>query len=252
MVISDRWKYLFVELPNTASTAIHTELCENYEGISILHKHALYSEFLRIANAEQKKYFVFSGIRNPLDVAVTLYVKYKTDHKGVFTDPEKLKSYARFPQAALRRYSFVTATDADFPTFLIKFYRFPYDNWSRLSHKKFDFIIRFENLLDDFTKALVLIGVKQKRPLPLINPTDGKAADFLSYYTPEIRDHARRTFGPFMKTWGYTFPPEWADDSVPWLSQVQYHILGLVRRHSEWGTSSLARLLRKLLDVSGL
>jgi hypothetical protein len=73
MVISHTYKYLFVELPHTASTAIHQELCENYEGIPIIRKHAPYHEFIRIATAEEKVYFVLSGIRNPLDEAVSIY-----------------------------------------------------------------------------------------------------------------------------------------------------------------------------------
>jgi hypothetical protein len=178
MVISQKHRYLFVELPNTASTAIRRELCEHYDGMPILRKHAYYSEFLKIASAEEKTYCVFSCIRNPLDVAVTVYVKYKTNHKGVYTDPEKTRMHVLLPRAALRRFNFIRSTGADFPTFLKRFYRFPYNDWSSLSHDKFDFVIRFENLQDDFAKVLELIGVEQKRSLPLVNPTQGKG-DFL-------------------------------------------------------------------------
>jgi hypothetical protein len=251
VVISRVHEYLFVELPNTASTAIRRELCEHYDGVPVLHKHAYYIEFLSVASAKEKEYFVFSCIRNPLDIAVTLYCKYKTDHKGFYSDPKKTKAHAPLPRAALRRYDFIHNTDASFPAFLRRFYRFPYDNWSSLSHHKFDFVIRFENLQDDFAQVLELIGIEQKRPLPTVNPTQEKD-DFLSYYTPEVYDHAKAVFGPFMKKWGYGFPSEWGEGSVSLSSQMQYRILGFLRRHSEWSTSFYAPLLRRLLDSSGL
>lgn len=225
MVISHEHKYLFVELPHTGSTAIRRELCGNYDGVPILHKHARHHEFLTIANAEEKAYFVFSGIRNPLDMVVTLYSKFRTNHRD-YTNPTKL-----ITKKALEEFHFITSTNADFTTFFKKFYRLPYDNWSSLSHGEFDFIIRFESLQEGFAKALELIGLEQKRPLPVVNKTAGREDDFLSqYYTPEIYQQAKRVFGPFMKRWGYDFPPEWGDDPIPWSSWVQFYILDILRK----------------------
>lgn len=66
MVISDKYKYLFVELPHTGSTAISRELCEYYDGTQILSKHIFYHQFLKTATPKRKNYFVFSCIRKPL------------------------------------------------------------------------------------------------------------------------------------------------------------------------------------------
>jgi hypothetical protein len=71
MIISHKHKFLFVELPLTASTAISRELRANYGGEKILFKHATYQDFLRVANTHEREYFVFSGLRNPLDKAVS-------------------------------------------------------------------------------------------------------------------------------------------------------------------------------------
>ncbi|NJN96772.1 MAG: hypothetical protein HC875_23010 [Anaerolineales bacterium] len=94
MIISHTHRYVFVQLPHAGSTAIGTELVENYEGVTILHKHAHYLEFLRIASADEKKYFVFSSIRNPLDEAVSIYTHFKTNPYQIFTNPKKLKKMA--------------------------------------------------------------------------------------------------------------------------------------------------------------
>jgi hypothetical protein len=242
MIISHKHRYLFVELPHTGSSTISIELCQYYDGVPILYKHARYHEFLKTADAEEEKYFIFSCIRNPLDTAVTSYFRLKTI-------PDIVKRHTRWisRRYTLKRCAFIQNTDADFPAYFKKFYRFPYDNWSSLSHKEVDFIIHFENLQDDFSKVLKLLGIDQRRPLPVRNKTAGKRKDFWSYYTPEIRDQAIRVFGPFMKKWGYDFPPEWGDNSIPWLSQVQYDVLGVLRRHMIW---PLAQLTRKPLPVT--
>jgi hypothetical protein len=231
MIISHTHKYLFVELPRTASTAISHELREMYDGQSILRKHATYYDFLKIASPAEKEYFVFAGIRNPLDDAVSLYFKYRGDHKQKFTAlAENRRKKRRLAEhAAAIKFRFIKQTEADFPTYFKRFYKIPYNTWSDLSHKQFDFVIRFENLQADFARALELIGIEQKRPLPQVNPTGGRGRDFASYYTPEIIPRARRVFGPYMRQWGYTFPPEWGDAPLPWWTQAEFAFYNVFR-----------------------
>ncbi len=183
MVISERYKYLFVELQLTGTTAISTELCENYSGERILSKHSRFHEFSRICKEAHEKYFVFSGIRNPLDITVSQYFKAVSNHRGKYTNPKKWKRYGgTLSEKALKRYNYIIKTNADFSKYFMKFSVIPYDDWSRLYHKKMDFIVRFENIQEDFSEVLKLIGLKQIRPLPVINKTDIKESDFLAYY----------------------------------------------------------------------
>lgn len=257
MIISHTHKYLFVQLPHTGTTAIGRELCQNYDGVPILGKHSYYCEFMQIATPEEKTYFVFSCIRNPMDEIVSSYCKHKSNQNDVYTNPKKwLKNGGFINNADLERYNFIKDNDADFPAFFMRFCKSPYDNWSSLSHHKFDFIIRFENLQEDFATALRLIGIEQKRPLPAKNRTCGKRRDYLSYYTPETYERARGVFGPFMKKWGYEFPPEWGiDNSVPWWWQQRFHIYGFFRRFY-WkyrrGSSFHARATNRLLRNLGV
>jgi len=255
MIISHKHKYLFVAIPHTGSTAISRELCENYAGVPILRKHADYHEFLEIANAEEKTYFVFAGIRNPLDEAVSLYFKYKTTHRETYTNPKRLKKNGgHVTDVHLRKFNFIKNTNADFPTYFKKFYTLPYNNLISLSRKEFGFVIRFENLQDDFSQVLRLLRIEQKRPLPVVNKTTERRRDFLSYYTPEIYEQARRVFGPFMRKWEYDFPPEWGDNAIPWSSQIQFYVLDPCKRfhwrHLKWGSSFYARAFRRLWDGS--
>jgi hypothetical protein len=221
MVISHIHRYLFVELPYSASTTISEELCEMYGGTRILYKHAKYIEFLRIASREEKQFFVFSCIRNPLGEAPSHYFRYKTNHDQMYTDPEKRVRYG-ITGGELRMYHWIQSANPGFPEFMRRAYRIPYDNWSTLSHREFDFLIRFENLQADFQEGLGRLGLEVLRPLPRRNATRDKEPDYLTYYSPEVIPHAKRIFGHFMSEWGYKFPPEWGTFSPTMWDDVEF------------------------------
>ena len=130
---------------------------------------------------------------------------------------------------AVVRYRFIKRTEADFATYFRRFYHIPYNTWSDMSHRDFNYVIRFEHLQADFARVLELIGLEQKRPLPHVNRTGGKERDYLAYYTPDIIPRARRVFGPYMEQWGYGFPPEWGDAPVPWWVRGEYAFYNLFR-----------------------
>ena len=230
MIISHKHKYVFVALPQTGSTAISLELRQNYAGEKILIKHATYEDFLKVATPEEKAYFVFSCIRNPLDYAVSQYFKYVTDHKHKYTDPKRAHRLRGIvAQLYRQRFEFVRQEQPTFAEYFKKYYRTPYSNWSSLSHKDFDFIIRFEHIQDDFAEALRQIGLEPLRPLPHTNSTAKKNHDYLKYYTPDIIAHAKWVFGPYMKQWNYEFPPEWGNTEVEPLNQLQFNFLNVFR-----------------------
>ena len=135
MIVSDKHNYVFVELPHTGSTAISKELCENYDGTQVLQKHSLFHEFQSLAKQE-KKYYVFSCIRDPLDEVVSIYLKYRTDQIAEYT---QVTDYKR---ASLDRYIFAKNNNNRYQDSLKKFYKLPYDNWSCVAHKQFDYVLR--------------------------------------------------------------------------------------------------------------
>ena len=231
MVISHDHRYLFVELPQTGSTAISRELRQHYGGQEILHKHATYGEFLKVADRDKRTYFVFSGIRNPLDNAVSSYFKCKTDHHGTYSSVSDRPAFSRFFfRNRSKGLEFIQKNNADFSTYFLRFYRYPYDNWSAISHRKFDFIIRFERIRQDFSRVLEMVGLEQARPLPIMHTTAEKHSEFASYYTPEAIRRAKHVFGSFMKRWGYEFPAEWGSHSISRMNRVEYEFLNLFRK----------------------
>jgi hypothetical protein len=230
MVISDRYRYLFVELPHTGSTAVSRELCEHYDGRKILHKHATYEEFLRVATPEQRTYFVFSTVRNPLDEAVSVYHKFATDHRHRFSDPAKLAKRSWLARHRdLMKYRFARRDDVDFPAFVRRFYRWPYNSWSHLSHGRFDAVMRYETLADDFASVLRQVGLTPQRRLPVVNATGGRRRGFADYYTRELIPHAMAVFGPYMERWGYAAPDGWGEPHVTRVTRVRFAIFNAFR-----------------------
>lgn len=230
MVISHKYRYLFIELPKTGSSAIHHELIKKYEGKRILQKHSLYHHFLRVASPEEKRYFVFSTIRNPLDETVSRYFGYKMDWQLGFRNLKAANRRHLVSRYHERRYSYIHENEADFPAYFRRFCRLPYSNASSLAHDRFDFILRFEHLANDFEELLQILNIAQIRPLPRENVTPGRSEDFLSYYVPSIRERARYVFGPFMNRWGYEFPDEWGDSTVSRFAWYNFRLINLVRK----------------------
>jgi hypothetical protein len=238
MIVSHEYRYVFLQLPHCGSTAIGRELCAYYGGVDILSKHSNYLEFLRIASAEQRHYFAFSTIRHPLDEAVTRYFRYKTNQRESFTDPAWLVENGGWVTGQdLEMYRWVQAESVEFPTFARRYYRLPYDNWSCLSHHQLNYVIRFESLAEGFAEALARLGLKQGRPLPVVNRTPEKEGDFFAMYPPELRPWAVRIFAPFMHEWGYEFPPQWEATALTPAARLEYQTLKLCRR-MYWGRLS--------------
>jgi hypothetical protein len=233
MIISDKHKYIFIQIPHTASTAIGDELCINYDGKRILNKHSLYFEFEKLANAEEKNYFVFACIRNPLDDVVSRYFKYKSNHMETFTTPrywQKNGGNGWVTNKQLSQYQWIAEQDATFENFFLKYYQIPYDSWISIEAQKYDYVMRFESIEQDFNEVLNSLKLTQKRTLPFRNKTSLKDQDVFSYFTPEIQKQALFVFGPFLKKWGYNFPEDWNDQSISVLSQIEFELLSVVRK----------------------
>lgn len=222
MVISHEYKYVFIEVPQTASTAITAELRQHYGGERTLHKHANYSQCCRAWPEVRGNYFTFAAVRNPLDQVVSYYTKLKTNHRGNYTDPTRFQRNGGWvPELQLEHYEFIQKNDADFASFFREFYSRVFHEWVLLGHGQFDFVMRFENIREDFATVLRTLGLCPVRPLPVVNPTEEKK-HFLNYYPPEIRALVARYMGPFLKKWGYGLPSEWGDVPIPWSTGVRF------------------------------
>lgn len=240
MIISRRHKYLFIQVPHTACTAVGNELRKYYDGKHILHKHANYEEFEPMASDEEKKYFTFATVRNPLDEVVSVYLKYLNDHKSNYTDPQKLRKRRSkrgywISQRRLQIYRFVQDEGTDFEDFLKKFYWVPYTSSIDINEPYCDHIMRFEHISEDFMQVLRNLDIEPIRPLPRTNVTKNKdERSYLDFYNSDhIMKYATKIFGPFMNKWGYNLPPDW-EETIATNDLKKYERMVKARRLYYW------------------
>jgi len=234
MIISYKYKFLFIGLPFSASSAITKDLHAKYEGKPYLRKHSLYHEFIKAATPQEKEYFVFAVLRNPMEIVVTVYEKMKANAKGNFTNSDLFKENGGHITKKHRiKFNYITDNNATFQEYFLKFYSNPYDNYSSMTIDNCDFVIRYENIAEDYLLALNKAGVDSPLPLPVANKTAGKRNDLSGYYTEDIRRQAIYVFGPFLAKYNYSFPENWGAINVPLLSAFKFKITGFLRRINE-------------------
>ncbi|MEM7468154.1 MAG: sulfotransferase family 2 domain-containing protein [Pseudomonadota bacterium] len=226
MVISHELKFVFIEVPHTGSHSITQELLEHFSCERILRKHANLSQFLGQASKEERKYFKFATVRNPLDTAVTDYCKLEGNHKGQYTNPSALlKNGGHVTEEHLAQFNFIHDNQADFSDFMREFRNKIYHNWFLLGSEQMDFVIRFEDLQSGYKEALKRIGVQTPRDLPHVNPTKKKRKNFTEFYSEDIRDMIVANYGPFMQKWNYSFPETWGERSIPLTNRMRFDAL---------------------------
>ena len=230
MVISDVNRYVFVEVPQTASTALASELVENYGGRRIFRKHSAYMEFFRTASSEERRYRVLATIRNPLDIVVSKFVKARDDHGRLYAAQQMRGAPWGFrfrPEA--RERAFIAKHGPDFDRFVRNFYRHVYNNRACMlpSHTH---VLRYERLNEDFGAWLHTLGLQVLRPIPMKNTTAGKERHFYDWYEGDLRRHAVRVFGPYLRRWGYSLPAGWPPVSSSGLNEVIFLTDTVIRR----------------------
>ena len=230
MIISHKYKYVFVGLPLAASTAISKELCEQYGGKPILAKHSIYQDFLKIATKEEKNYKVIACARNPLDISVSYYTKMINDISGNFSNEKLLRrngGHLKMRDYKLSKY--LRDNNSSYEVFLSRYYRFPFDNWLSITSPYCTFIIRFDNLQEDFESALKHCDISPKRELPTINKTKKKVT-FESFYNERNSELSFSIFAPYMLKHGMTLPEIWKDKRVSSYSLFLFKLFGFIRK----------------------
>lgn len=210
MIINHEYKFCFFAIPRTASKALSKALVEQLGSEDILKMHISYEEFMEQASTEEKKYFTFTIIRNPLDSLVSAYFKKKNDHNGRFSRGA-FKNGRPIGKRAMDEYNFITQEQATFSTYFKKFHQ---ERYAIPRHegtvKKVDHILRFEHLQADVAQLCAEKGWPALE-IPVFNSTKEREKDFLQYYEPEVISLAIKNVGPLMERWGYEIPETWLD-----------------------------------------
>ena len=231
MIISDKYRYIFIGLPFSASTAISKHLSEKYEGKPLLRKHSLYFEAKSQLSTKQKDYFVFSVIRNPMEIVATSYEKLKQNPNNMFENKKLFKENGgHINKRQRKKYNYIKQNQASFQDFFLKFYNTPYDNLASLAVDDCNYVIRYENIIEDYKNLLTLLKVKNIEPLPVQNKSSSKKKNLKDYYTKDIINRSVMVFGPFFKKHKYEFPNYFNDPKVSIFSLVWFNIISQLKK----------------------
>ncbi|NNE73492.1 MAG: hypothetical protein HKN26_07510 [Acidimicrobiales bacterium] len=248
MILGPDGRYLFIQVPHTASTAIAAELVENYGGRPILDKHTTIMEFVNSEYAQTNGNkteigVTFAGVRDPFDQQITFFTKLKTGHDGLLDDKQhELGEGGHVTGRMRKKRDVIRAEDLDYAAFLKRFYKLPIDAYGCTRLTQFDDIVRHETIQQDFERIITAAGFDHLRPIPQKNKSarDGSAADrFEEYYPPHVRQHAANVLGPLALTWGYELD-ERLPAPAPW-AMPAYRLVAAARNQLQWNDGPLAR-----------
>jgi hypothetical protein len=229
MVISERYKYCFIEYPRSASYAIRKELIRYYGGEDYLTKHGKLNDFKNSKPKTYGDYFIFCSIRSPLRDLISVYNINKHNSSGR-AESKFWKNYKWFIRyRELRRSKFFRLSeDISFPNFFDQLFHLPYIKpriIAELSHENYNYIIKVESLQKDFSAALRMLGIPQVREVPFYNVSTKRERDINTYYPPHLRQKVVRVLGPIMEFMGYNFPPSWNVTSIPLTSRIYFEFV---------------------------
>lgn len=219
-------RLLFIMAPRTGCTALGRLLkerlgAENLPAQALLNedgsyrlegKHATLRQLLShgLLNPEERRaLFVFTCVRNPFDSLVSLYMKKADHYQPLLADPStwvhRVPGYAKdmeycrthtFEQWITKKYS-VSALDR----LLGRRKR----SLAAPFTEGVDFVMRFEQLNEDFHQVLQRAGITHRIDIPLYNATPSRDRDYRTYYTPRARRAVEYTFEPDLRRYSYSF-----------------------------------------------
>jgi len=225
MIISKKYKYIFISHQCSGGTAISNELIAKYKGEKIYHKHCNFPSI--ILNQEIKNwntYTVFAVIRNPLDKAYSQYNKIKLNANNQFTDKSFFYENGGVVTNKMRKLYSAVQNINSFEEYLGYRYNFmPYDDNVSINSKYITSFIRFEYLAKDFLKILKMLNIENVRELPLVNKTE-KIDSLENVNTDNINKH----FLPYLNKNKRFFNNNTAK-AIPKLSKLYFNIYSYFR-----------------------
>lgn len=205
---------LFLENRNTGSTAIRAVLRDHLGGeqlmaqpqrdeegaVTVPWRHASLRQLLAggVLTAEERaRLFVVSGVRDPFDLAVSEYARFRAKQSGEkATRGTPELSRTDFERFLRRRYA-----PGALQRLLGRRGRVPVDFAADADH-----VIRFERMQGDLDAALRRVGVTEQLQIPQRNVTRARRGrDHRSFYTPAARRIVERAYAGQLRRYGYRF-----------------------------------------------
>ncbi len=216
MILSLRYKFLFVHIAKTGGTSIRAALrryrwkdpyripqflCSRISSVS---HHRLGCKIPRHAKAIAayemlprelfNELFKFAFVRNPWDLQVSSYHHIQRERPHLLEGIKDFEAFLRWKLDPARPYQYIIDTSIELQSeYLIDLNR----------NIIVDFIGRYERLEEDFQEACTKIGIKAPKLPHKREATDRTA--YQKYYTDETVDLIARHFRQDIEMFDYTF-----------------------------------------------
>ncbi len=200
-MISFQKRFLFVHIPKTAGNSIQSILRDYSEDQLValrmeqdgierfglrnpkykIKKHSTLREYREALSDEQfRNLYKFTCVRNPWDRMVSYY----------FTPTQNLETWSR------KKFRGIISKALSVPDYL------RLDDDEQDPFANIDYIMRFENLVDDFRAVCTAISISPPT-LPQYNRSSRE--HYSKYYDDELREFVRTRFAAEIERFGYTF-----------------------------------------------
>jgi hypothetical protein len=200
-MISLQKRFLFVHIPKTAGNSIQSVLRDYSEDQLIalrkeqdgierfglrnpyykIKKHSTLNEYQQALGDEQfRKLYKFTCVRNPWDRMVSYY----------FTPTQNPENWDR------KKFREIISKAVSVANYL------RLENGEKDPFANVDYIMRFENLADDFHAVCAAIGISPSA-LPQYNRSN--RGHYSKYYDDELREFVCTRFAAEIERFGYTF-----------------------------------------------
>lgn len=190
-------KMLFIRIPKNASTSIYFDNKLNIYRNPIVQKHGTYKEILNTLKLKTKP-FSFCVCRNPYSRFISLYfyLKKSIDKGLVFDDdpwvlPIKKMSFSSFCK-------YISKIGTDTARIIIPQSSFVYDENNNFA---IDFIIKYENLIEDWYKFTKKAKLKTFTNIRKDNQTSHLNHEF--YYNKKLKSVVYELYKEDFELFGY-------------------------------------------------
>ena len=202
-MISHKHKFAFIHIPKCGGTSVEKVFARNADKVDVAHKHLPLSA-LEGRGFLPPAYFLFSFVRNPWSLTVSMY-NYLWCSNYPWPKVWR-KTHPAFSKLSFKKW----IKHPYFKTPTLLYVDIVKDGGSVgkmcdfISSKKnkVDFIGRFENLQEDFNKVCDKIGIPQQE-LPHTNKTKHK--HYTEYYDDETREIVAEKYAKDIEYFGYEF-----------------------------------------------
>lgn len=218
MLLSHRYRFLFVHIAKTGGTSIRSALvkktwadpyriaqylCSRLSGLT---GHRLGIKFPRHAKVIAAKemlpgdffdsLFKFAFVRNPWDLQVSSYHHVRRERPHLLKNVSSFDEFLRFKFEEERPFHYILDASTQ-------------PQWFSLIDLEgeclVDYIGRFENLEQDFIQVCKRIGFRKIPALPHKRKAEGRRKDYRRYYSDGSAELIARRFEIDIKKLGYSF-----------------------------------------------